>query len=215
MMKRPLSSIPAPESAPASRARLHDLSSEIVEIRRAMPSSSVAVASDALDDEIVPSTMPTGGWARMAGVLTEMALHHVVVGERDAARRAAVDALLLIDMIEEEVARAELCLTLGEVLLEIHEAHRARERFEAAIATFDERKLLASAAQARVGLARALTMLKDPVARAILEDAGTAFEELGNDAAARAIDVELREVEAELEESPRSFQATSATYRRR
>jgi hypothetical protein len=206
MKPRRLSSIPAPDSAPESRARLHDLSSEIAEIRRALPHSTPAGFTE--DDELIPSTMPTGGWARLAGVLTEMAVHHVVVQEIDAARRAANDALLLIDMIEEDVARAELSITLGEVLVSVHEAHRARERFETAIAVFDARKLLASAARARVGLARSMTMLHDPVARALYEDAGTVFEDLGDEDAVRMIDIELREIEAELEESPTSFQAS-------
>ena len=42
--------------------------------------------------------------------------------------------------IEEPVVRASSRLTLGEVLLEVLDAHRARERFEAAIAVFDARR---------------------------------------------------------------------------
>ena len=68
---------------------------------------------------------------------------------------------------------------------------------------------LRSAAQARVGLARALFMLGDASSRAILEDAGTIFEEIGDDEAVHAIDRELREMQATLEESPRSFHSAS------
>lgn len=204
MHPRRLSSIPAPESAPRSRARLDDLTSEIVELRRAIPSTPPPVLDD---EECVPSTMPTGGWARLATVLAEMAVHHVVVRELEAARRAATDALLLVDMIDEDVVRAELSLSLGEVLVEVFEAHRARERFEAAIVIFDQRRDLGAAARARVGLARAMSSLRQPVARALLEDAGTAFEDLGDDDAVRAIDVELRELAADFDESPASFQA--------
>ncbi|MBX3258509.1 MAG: hypothetical protein KIS78_35370 [Labilithrix sp.] len=212
MRPRRLSSIPAPESAPASRARLHQLSSEIVEIQRAFPSRPPEE-----DDEVgVPSTMPSGGWSRMAGVLVEIAVHHVVVRDLEAARRTANDALVLLDMmVEEPVQQAELSLSLGEVLLEVHESHRARERFEAAVAVFDQRRDRGAAARARVGLARAMASLGDPVARAVLEDAGTAFEDLGDDEAVRAIDVELREVTASFDESPSSFQAVSHVRPRR
>lgn len=206
MRPRRLSSIPAPESAPISRARLHQLSSEIVEIQRALPSRP----PEEDDDVAVPSTIPSGGWARMARILVEIAVHHVVVRDVEAARRAADDALLLIDlMAAEPVQQAELSLSLGEVLLEVHASERARERFEVAVAVFDQRRDRASAARARVGLSRAMASLGDPVARAVLEDAGTAFEELGDDDAVRAIDVELRAVTASFDESPASFQAVS------
>jgi len=202
MHSRRLSSIPAPESAPVSRERLAQLSSEIVEIQRALPSTAPS-----RDEDAVPSTMPTGGWSRMARVLVEMAVHHVVVRELDAAHRAARDALLLVDLIDDAEAHAELSLVLGEVLLEVFEAERARERFEAALVVYERHHDVRSAARARLGLARAMAALRDPVACAVLEDAGTVFEDLGEEDIVLAIDQELREVSADL--SPASFRVPS------
>ena len=212
MHLRRLSSIPAPESAPVSRARLAELSSEIVEIQRAMPSTIRGSRSRSHEDEGVPSTMPTSGWSGMARVLVETAVHHVVVRELDAAHRAAHDALLLVDLVESESESesesdtfGELSLVLGEVLLEVFEAERARQRFEAAIAVFERRGDVRGVARGRVGLARAMAAVRDPVACAVLEDAGTVFEDLGEEELVRAIDLELREVSAEL--GPASFRA--------
>lgn len=151
--------------------------------------------------------MPSGGWHRLVGALVEMSVHHVVLSQWSEARSAAMDALLLLDMLEENRGWADLSLTLGDVLLSLSEAHRARERFEAAAGFFDEQGDLEAAARAKVGLARAMTMLRDPVGRAVLEDAGTLFEEIGDEEAVRLIDVELRELTAGLEESQASFQA--------
>jgi hypothetical protein len=53
----------------------------------------------------------------------------------------------------------------------------------------------------------ALWAAGDPACREAFEDAGTLFEELGDEAAVRAIDVLLREVANLVEESPRSFQS--------
>ena len=192
-----------------SRARLAELSSEIVEIQRAMPSRIRGSRSRSHEDEGVPSTMPTGGWSGMARVLVETAVHHVVVRELDAAHRAAHDALLLVDLVDESESESdtsgELSLVLGEVLLEVFEVERARERFEAAIAVFERRGDVRGVARGRVGLARAMAAVRDPVACAVLEDAGTVFEDLGEEELVRAIDLELREVSAEL--APASFRA--------
>jgi hypothetical protein len=199
-----LSSIPAPESAPRSKERLKDLRSEITDLKRILPADKAP--GFALDDAI-PRTMPSGGWHRLANALVEMSVHHVVLSQWSEARSTAMDALLLLDMLEENRAWADLSFTLGEVLLTLSEAHRARERFEDAATFFDDKGDLESSAKSKVGLARAMTMLRDPVGRAVLEDAGTLFEEAGNEEAAKLIDVELRELTAVLEESPTSFQA--------
>jgi len=158
--------------------------------------------------------MPSGGWLRLTSALVEMAVHHVVLRQMNEARAAAMDALLLLGMLEENRRWAELSCTLGEVLLALSEAHRARERFDEAAAFFDEAADLEASANARVGLARAMTMLRDPVGRAVLEDAGTLFEEIGDHEAAKVIDIELRELTAVLEESPASFQAVTPRQRR-
>jgi hypothetical protein len=47
----------------------------------------------------------------------------------------------------------------------------------------------------------------EPAARGILEDAGDLFEDLGDEPTVRAIDLTLREVQNDFEESPRSFHA--------
>ena len=213
--KKRLSSIPAPESAPASKMRLKDLRSEISALRRTLPNQPLPNQADENENVIepAPQTMPTGGWPRLASVLVEIAVHNVVLQQMTEARSAAMDALILLDMLEEDRRWADLSLTLGEVLLALSEAHRARERFDDAIAIFDEVGELESAARARVGLARAMMMLRDPIGRAVLEDAGTLFEEIGDQDAARVIDIELRELNAVLEESPASFQAVTPRTR--
>jgi hypothetical protein len=108
----------------------------------------------------------------MLGLLSEMAINHVAVGELDDARRVVADATRLLDAVAED-ARAD-------------------------------RRV---AARARLGLGRALLALGNPAGRQLLEDAGTCFEELGDEAAVLAIDTALREAAAAIEESPRSFQA--------
>ena len=198
MRPRRLSSIPAPESAPHSRSRLQTLGRAIEEVRAAIPEAG-------RDDEAVPSTMPSAGWERHAAILTEVAVHHVVLEEPDLARQVANEALSLVDLVESPTLRGELSLVLGEVLLESGEPERARARFEVAMGVFDDRGLRGAAARARVGLARAMARVKDPAARAVLEDAGTAFEDDGDDAAARAVDVELRALAADLGAGPASF----------
>lgn len=148
-------------------------------------------------------------------VLAELALAELAAGRHDAARRVAEDAvgLLRTAAVRDRIAAARASLLVGDALLGLHEAHRAKAAFQDAAAAFDDAeptpRSLASAAQARVGLARALVMLGDPSARAILEDAGTIFEELGDEEAVRAIDRELRDIQATLEESPRSFHSAS------
>ena len=69
----------------------------------------------------------------------------------------------------------------------------------------DARSDLRIAALARFALGRALLALEDPAGRALLEDAGTAFEELGDEATVLAIDAALRAAATVIEESPRSF----------
>lgn len=100
---------------------------------------------------------------------------------------------------------AHALLTKGEALLATHDAHRAKARFQDALATFEAEDDRPGTARALLGLARALHMLGDAAARAALEDAGLLYEDLGDDTTARAIDRELRALEAEIEESPRSF----------
>jgi hypothetical protein len=66
-----------------------------------------------------------------------------------------------------------------------------------------------ASARARLALGRALLAAHDPSGREILEDAGTCFEALGDEAAVLEIDAALRDAADRIEESPRSFQETA------
>lgn len=103
---------------------------------------------------------------------------------------------------------AHAAIALGEALLVAHDAHRAKTRFADALRVLEAEADLPGSARAMLGLARALQMLGDTAARAALEDAGLLYEDLGDDATARAIDRDLRALEAEIEESPRSFSSS-------
>lgn len=149
--------------------------------------------------------LPFDGFPKAAQALATSAREHLAAGELAEARRAAEDALLVIDTIADRRAHGEVCLVLGDVLLALSEAHRAKERFAAAANVFDAEGDLRRSARARVGLARAMLMLRDPAARAVLEDAGTIYEELGDEREVLAIDRALREADAELEGAPISF----------
>ena len=171
---------------------------------RALGGTDDRCASD-LDpdlDSTGPATMPTGGWERMVLVLSETALQHVARRELDDARRAATDALLLLESVHDPRALADASLRLVEVLLELSEAHRAHERFVTASNAFGALGDTLSAARAVVGLARALVHLGDPTAQAAFEDAGTLYEEIGDEDAVLAIAAELREATLMFAESP-------------
>lgn len=104
---------------------------------------------------------------RILGTIAEMAVRYARLGELDAARRAADEAL----------------------------------------SAFGDATDAQAIAQASVDLGEALVILEDPTCREILEDAGTLFEDLGDDDGVRRVDLLLRRAEATIEESPRSFQA--------
>jgi hypothetical protein len=172
--------------------------SDIVEIRTTPRGGPPSVPS-------VRSFPSFAGFPRAARTLAEAARDHFAAGEMTDARRAAEDALLVIDTIGNARDVGEVSLVLGDVLLGLYEGHRARERFAAAVVAFDEKNDLASAARARLGLARAMLMLRDPAARTVLEDAGTIFEELGDEPQVLAVDRALREADADLEGCPTSL----------
>lgn len=144
-----------------------------------------------------------------AHVLAEIALEQIAEGRATEARRIADDAFGLLDAIPDALSSARVSLLLGEASLALSEAHRARAAFEEAARSFDAAGDRAAAARARVGLARALLALGDASGRAVLEDAGEIYEDLGDEDAVYAIDRELRAVQACLDESPRSFSAVS------
>lgn len=155
-------------------------------------------------------SLPFVGGPDSARLLATMAVEHVADQEMDHARRATEDALLVVDDVKDTRTLGEVSLLLGEALVSLHEAHRAMERLEVAVDCFDEIGAKAEGAKARFILAKAMLLLRDPAARAVLEDAGTLFEEIGDEEAVLAIDRALREAEADFatDESPRSFCTT-------
>jgi hypothetical protein len=101
---------------------------------------------------------------------------------------------------------AATLLAEAEALLARDELERAAERFQAATRAFDDVGDAAGGARALLGLGRVLLGLEDPACRAVLEDAGTWLEDLGDEAGVRQVEQLLRAAESSVEqESPRSF----------
>jgi hypothetical protein len=192
----------------SSGARLDRRRSDVFEIRR--PAAGVELPREPV------LAMPYAASSVTCELLAAMALEHVMNDEPSLARRAAEDALLMIESLassprpSDRVTGAEAGLKAGEAFLLLHEAHRAKGCFDIAIRSFDAERDLPHAAQARVGLAKALLALRDPSARAVLEDAGEIFEDLGDEEAVFAIDFVLRQAQADFDESPRSFHARAS-----
>lgn len=103
---------------------------------------------------------------RVLGTVAAMAVRYARLGEVDAARRAADEALAMFESAYDPATIARASLDLGE----------------------------------------ALVVLGDPTCRELLEDAGTLFEDLGDEEAVIRVDRLLRTAQATIEESPRSFQ---------
>jgi hypothetical protein len=78
---------------------------------------------------------------------------------------------------------------------------------ESAVLNHDAQGDRVAGARARLALGRALLAAADPAGREILEDAGTCFEELGDEDSMLAVDLALRDAAGDFEESPRSFQS--------
>lgn len=87
------------------------------------------------------------------------------------------------------------------------ELDAARRAADEALSAFRDATDAGAIAQASVDLGEALVVLGDPTCRELLEDAGTLFEDLGDDDGIRRVDTLLRTAQATIEESPRSFQA--------
>ena len=85
--------------------------------------------------------------------------------------------------------------------------HESFGELESAVLTHEAEGDRVRAAHARLALGRALLAASDPAGREILEDAGTCFEELGDEESMMAVDLALRDAADVFEESPRSFQA--------
>ncbi len=82
----------------------------------------------------------------------------------------------------------------------------ARRAADEALAMFGEAYDPPTIARASLDLGEALVLLGDPTCRELLEDAGTLFEDMGDEEAVLRVDRLLRTAEATIEESPRSFQ---------
>jgi hypothetical protein len=85
--------------------------------------------------------------------------------------------------------------------------HESVGELESAVLTHEAEGDRAGAARARFALGRALLAACDPAGREILEDAGTCFEELGDEDSMLAVDLALRDAAGDFEESPQSFQS--------
>jgi hypothetical protein len=85
------------------------------------------------------------------------------------------------------------------------ELDAARRAADEALSAFGDASDAGAIAYASVDLGEALVLLGDPACREILEDAGTLFEDLGDEEGIRRVDGLLRTAEASIEESPRSF----------
>ncbi len=105
--------------------------------------------------------------------------------------------------------RAALAATMmeqGEALLARDALEEAGDRFQTAAHAFEAVGDAAGGARALLGLGRVLLGLEDPACRAVLEDAGTCLEDLGDEAGVRQVDQLLRAAESSIEvRSPRSF----------
>lgn len=160
-------------------------------------------------DDTEPSTPFRTKAIDCARALAEVALERAKDRDFETARSSVGDALLVLDAADDPRAAARVWILLGEALVELHEARRAQERFEAALVVLGPTEDVAGRARALLGTARSLQMLGDPAARAAYEEAGDLYEDIGDEPTVRRIDRELRAIEAELEESPRSFQSCS------
>jgi len=98
--------------------------------------------------------------------VAQMAAHYARIGQLDAARRAADEALAIFGDAHDRGTIARASLDLGAALI----------------------------------------ALGDPTCRELLEDAGTLFEDIGDEDAVLRVDAMLRTAQATIEESPRSFQ---------
>lgn len=88
----------------------------------------------------------------------------------------------------------------------------ARQAADEALAGFGDASDAGTIARASLDLGEALVILGDPTCREILEDAGTLFEDLGDDEGVVRVDALLRTAQATIEESPRSFQARRSRF---
>ena len=125
---------------------------------------------------------------------------------RESGIRTAVSATV-------RAAHAAAALACADELLGRGLLEQAGERYQAAARAYDELGDAAGGARALLGLGRVLLGLEDPACREVLEDAGTALEDLGDEASVLEIDGLLRVAERSFEESPRSFHAALAAAR--
>lgn len=146
-------------------------------------------------------------YAATARTMADLALESACGGDVSGARSFAEDAAVLLSPVDpaETPEAASAFLALGHAMLATSEAHQARAAYEDAVVGFEKAEDLRGAAHARLGLAHALLELHEPAARAVLEDAGAVFEDLGDEAMVASVDACIRDAEARFSASPRSF----------
>jgi hypothetical protein len=141
---------------------------------RLVPDPSDPSFAESAESESASRKRPESGYPeraeaqradRVLSAIAGMAARYARLGEIDAARQAADEALSAFADVTNPVALARASLDLGEALI----------------------------------------VLGDPTCREILEDAGTLFEDLGDEDGIRRVDTLLRTADASIEQSPRSF----------
>ncbi len=106
---------------------------------------------------------------------------------------------------------ARTALDEGEALLASGALEQARGYFQFARGAFERVDDRSGNARALLGLGRVLLGLEEPSSREALEDAGTVFEDLGDDEGMRHVEQLLRAAESSVErESPRSFHSAGS-----
>ena len=107
------------------------------------------------------------------------------------------------------VDAAAVTLAEAEELLARDQLEAAGARFKAAAEAFSAQGDAAGSARALLGLGRVLLGLENPACREVLEDAGTALEDLGDEHGVLRVDQLLRAADSSFPKgSPRSFHSS-------
>lgn len=189
--------------------------SYIAELRRPAPVAAMRGTGGVI---AFPAAAPVASVATCE-LLAETAVTYAGAEAADRAERAANDALKMAPSLlatEDEPGRlavANAMVLTGDAFVLLSDMERAAEAFEIAVTAFDALGDLGGAARARFGLSTVLRDLRDPRARAVLEDAGELFEEAGDQTTVLVIDRLLREMRTDFEETPRSFHSSHRMFR--
>jgi hypothetical protein len=172
----------SPTHQDQARQRLAAIDAEVLSLRGPPPIPSLR-----------PDPLPIRARQRLLDLFAEGAVHHVTVGELDAARRATADAIALMDESIEVASVARASLLVGEALVEMDSPVHARARLEEAVRFFDRLRDDKLATRARIALARALVLLDDPGGLAMLRESHAAALERGDFNAVARIDAVLQD----------------------